>query len=173
MRAAAIKALPRARNWQSQRVTPRSAATTAFHPEPPHSGQTSTAVFIILSLILYLELCTRTGLRRNRKPFPLCAHPVQSGAELWRIAEKQENRCAEFTIQVRRRGFRQCFRLIPRLLPAQPLASVVKTGNWHVFPIDNPRTWARMAIAGARASSSPSPADAREPKMTSVRREHE
>jgi hypothetical protein len=38
----------------------------------------------------------------------------------------------------------------------------VETGNWHVFPIDNPPAWARMAIAGARAELS-SPADAREP----------
>ena len=37
-----------------------------------------------------------------------------------------------------------------------------KTGNWHVFPIDNPVAWARMAIAGARAELS-FPADAREP----------
>ena len=48
---------------------------------------------------------------------------------------------------------------------AQPiLARGVKTGNWHVFPIDNPVAWARMAIAGACALRSPSPADAREPK---------
>jgi DNA replication protein DnaC len=41
---------PRARNWQSQRVTPRSGAPgTGFHPEPAHRGQTSAAVFIIAS----------------------------------------------------------------------------------------------------------------------------
>lgn len=39
----------------------------------------------------------------------------------------------------------------------------VKTGNWHVFPIDNPTAWARMAIAGARAVSSPPRLNAREP----------
>jgi hypothetical protein len=32
-----------------------------------------------------------------------------------------------------------------------PYATRVKTGNWHVFPIDNLSAWARMAIAGARA----------------------
>ena len=40
----------------------------------------------------------------------------------------------------------------------------VKSGNWHVFPIDNPFTWARMAIAGARALSFPPRLKAREPK---------
>src|SRR6202043_3798784 len=50
MRAAAIMAPPRARNRQSQRVTPRSGAPgTGFHPEPAHRGQTSAAVFIIAS----------------------------------------------------------------------------------------------------------------------------
>ena len=49
----------------------------------------------------------------------------------------------------------------------------VKTGNWHVFPIDNRLKSAKMAIAGARALSSPSPADAREPKRSSARRMHE
>jgi len=35
------------------------------------------------------------------------------------------------------------------------LALSVKTGNWHVFPIDNPLTSARIGIAGARALSFP------------------
>lgn len=39
-----------------------------------------------------------------------------------------------------------------------------KSGNWHVFPIDNPMAWARMAIAGARAMSYPPRLKAREPK---------
>jgi hypothetical protein len=52
MRAAAMRAPPRARNWQSQRVTPPSGASgTGFHPVPEHNGQTSAAVFIILSLL--------------------------------------------------------------------------------------------------------------------------
>jgi hypothetical protein len=77
---------PRARSWQSQRVTPPSGVPeTGFHPEPAHKGQTSAAVF----MIVYLRLCARTGLYRNSKPFPLCAHPVESGGGLWRIAEKR------------------------------------------------------------------------------------
>jgi hypothetical protein len=31
----------------------------------------------------------------------------------------------------------------------------VKTGNWHVFPIDNPVVRRKIAIAGARALSFP------------------
>jgi hypothetical protein len=39
-----------------------------------------------------------------------------------------------------------------------------KTSNRHVFPIDINCIWARMAIAGARTTSSPSPAGGREPE---------
>jgi len=35
------------------------------------------------------------------------------------------------------------------------LTAGVKSGNRHVFPIDNRSAWARMAIAGARALSFP------------------
>lgn len=37
----------------------------------------------------------------------------------------------------------------------QAFALGFKTGNWHVFPIDNPSTSARIGIAGARALSFP------------------
>jgi hypothetical protein len=85
MRAAAIMTPPRARNWQSQRVTPRSGAPgTGFHPEPAHSGQTSAAVFIIVYDYTLIRLCTQTRLRGNSKPFPPCVHPVESGGGLWR-----------------------------------------------------------------------------------------
>jgi hypothetical protein len=57
-------------------------------------------------------------------------------------------------------------------LYTQHLASGVKTGNWHVFPIDNPAAWARMAIAGARALSFP-PRLMRGNRNASFRREHE
>jgi hypothetical protein len=47
MRADEISVPPRARNWQSQRVTPRSGAPgTGFHPDPAQFGQTSASVFI-------------------------------------------------------------------------------------------------------------------------------
>src|SRR5271170_3077641 len=89
MRAAAIKAPPRACNWQSQRVTPRSGAPgTDFHPEPAHIEQTSAAVFT-LYLDCVIRLCTRTCLCRNSKPFALCVHPVESGGGLWRSGEKR------------------------------------------------------------------------------------
>jgi hypothetical protein len=53
IRAAAVKAPPRARDWQSQRVTPPSGVPeTVFHPEPAHSGQTSAAVFMIVYFVL-------------------------------------------------------------------------------------------------------------------------
>ena len=137
MRAAAIKAPPRACNWQSQRVTPRSGAPgTGFHPEPAHRGQTSAAVFILYSDYVF-KLCTRTGLGRNSKPFALCVHPVESGGGLWRTVEKRgKPRCS------RRQETNKIwhFRLISRLLRMQPFVSGVKTGYWHVFPIDNPAT---------------------------------
>src|ERR1700677_2847799 len=48
IRAAAIKAPPRACKRQSQRVTPRSGPPgTGFHPEPAQVGQISVATFII------------------------------------------------------------------------------------------------------------------------------
>jgi hypothetical protein len=37
----------------------------------------------------------------------------------------------------------------------QPFVSGIKTGYRHVFPIDNPATWGKIAIAGARALSFP------------------
>jgi len=51
--AAAIMAPPRARSWQSQRVTPPSGVPgTGFHPDPAHRGQISAAVFMIVCLVL-------------------------------------------------------------------------------------------------------------------------
>jgi hypothetical protein len=139
-------------------VTPPSGAPgTGFHPEPAHTGQTSAAVF----MIVYFRLCTRTRLRRNSKLFPLCAHPVETCSELWRTVEKRRKLpCRGAQIK---RDKHWHFRLILPLLPAQPFASGAKTGNWHVFPIDNPVAWARMAIAGARALSFPPRLIAREP----------
>src|ERR1035438_8775856 len=66
IRAAEINAPPRARIWQSQRVTPPSGASaTTFHPEPAHSGQASTAVFI--ASILYLNFAPEPARAATRK----------------------------------------------------------------------------------------------------------
>jgi hypothetical protein len=56
---------------------------------PAHSGQTSAAVFIMLSTVVLVQLCTRSRPRRKAKPVPNCAHPVESGGGLWRIVEKR------------------------------------------------------------------------------------
>jgi hypothetical protein len=84
---------PRARNWQSQRTTPRSRIPgTVFHPEPAQTGQTSDAVFIIYYIIDYvscvLKLCTASGQHatRNRllsvhilwRPALMCGEPIGS-----------------------------------------------------------------------------------------------
>ena len=49
------------------------------------------------------------------------------------------------------------------LFAQEAMQSVVKTGNWHVFPIDNPVTSAKIAMP-VLALWLPSPANAREPK---------
>jgi hypothetical protein len=141
MRAAAIMAPPRARNWQSQRVTPRSGAPgTGFHPEPAHRGQTSAAVFILP----VIRLCTRTRLRRNSKAFPLCAHPVESGGGLWRTEENcrsSDHRIvgSQIARSQNRRSEAKHFALTSHSpITTQRFALGVKSGNWHVFPIDNP-----------------------------------
>src|SRR5208282_5688118 len=94
MRAAAIKAPPRACNWQSQRVTPRSGAPgTGFHPEPAHRGQTSAAVFIVYLNCLF-RLCIST-LHPNRpvpQPETVCSLCTSCG-ERRRVVENRD--CGE------------------------------------------------------------------------------
>src|SRR5271165_2284651 len=106
MRAAVISNWPRARNWQSQRVTRRSfglpawaRAATVFHPVPSQRGQTSAgalitwgpsvfepAIFelIIFKRILLFRLCTRIQLPRKPETLPACVHPVKEDGGLWR-----------------------------------------------------------------------------------------
>jgi len=84
IRAAAIRESVRARNWQSQRVTPRSGVpVTVFHPDPAHRGQTSVVDF----MISIHPLCngTSVGCNLNRNAF--CVLPVQTRQGLWRSVE--------------------------------------------------------------------------------------
>src|SRR5579862_5193697 len=69
IRAAAIRDPARARIWQSQRVTPRSAdPETVLHPEPAHKGQTSVADF----MIVYLDCAPpRPSTATRKRPPPV------------------------------------------------------------------------------------------------------
>jgi DNA-binding protein HU-beta len=71
---------------------------------------------------------------------------VENGGEPGKTPGRGSQARREETLRVR---------LISPLLQTQPLALGVKTGNGHVFPIDNPVASARIAIAGARALSFP------------------
>src|SRR5882762_5084593 len=75
MRAAATIASERARNWQSQRVTPRSGALgTTLHPEPAHRGQTSFATFIGGPTNFYYSILVSFTLHRTSPSLqPQCA----------------------------------------------------------------------------------------------------
>lgn len=99
IRAAVIKEAARARSWQSQRATRRSASEpsrgpetdeTVFHPVPSHSGQTSAGALItkhpelrFINLTVPHEEAFMQALRRS-----FCVHPVQAAHLLWNVEEK-------------------------------------------------------------------------------------
>jgi hypothetical protein len=67
---------------------------------------------------------------------------VESGGGLWRIRIVENQRSEENLAADRGQEPDKIwhFRLISSLLRMQPFVSGVKTGYWHVFPIDNPLT---------------------------------
>jgi hypothetical protein len=73
---------------------------------------------------------------------------------LWRTTENRRFADRSFRLHTKA-GTNGLLRVISPSLQARPFVAGVKTGNWHVFPIDNPAASARIAFAGARALSLP------------------
>jgi hypothetical protein len=86
--------------------------------------------------VVSIQLCTRSRLRRKTKPVSGCVLPVESSDGLWR----SEENCRAAADRRQKASKIWRFRLISPWLRMQPFVSGVKTGYWHVFPIDNPAT---------------------------------
>jgi hypothetical protein len=73
---------------------------------------------------------------------------------MWRRVFPQELRCPGLFFDESLKERRRTGTFVP-VATTRRLTTLlgVETGNWHLFPIDNPFPWARMAIAGARALS--------------------
>src|ERR1019366_5479200 len=89
--------------------------------------------------------------RRNRFPAVHFLWRAAAGCgEPWRRRKTAVPQTAD-----KKRAKSGAFGLICPLLQMQPFVSGVKTGYRHVFPIDNPATYAKIGIGGARALSLP------------------